>query len=515
MSSKAISDAPGKGGAAKAPRPAEVGPSVIREDEPGIARYVGMAGAMLVVIGGFSLALQFKFSRTALGPGWSTFLLAVGLVALLYHAAFDRDVQFRRIYMAFSYAAMAVGAFLCVVPYEKVWDQFPAGFLCLSLGLVFFLAYLRNEDDRKFREIGQRVLLGTGAVLLAVGLVGGNLYPDFLPGIGLLLGLLGLVYVVAFLGSRGVGDDLAYYVGLGLGGVAAVLAVIAIVRSAFYAGAGGFALVPHGLLLLLLAAFAGLVSLGFCSDARLVVLTRRELGALFYSPLAYFVLFAFTVIGWITFWFWLGGVARAEHPLPEPILAHFLGNILFIIVTIAAVPVLTMRSFSEEKRTGTLEVMLTTPVDESLVVLSKFFAALFMFLLVWLPIVLFLVALRVVPKPDTPFDYRPALSFTVALVATAANFISFGLLCSSLTRNQLISGVLTFSGMMLFTCVFMLKEWLHGPVWDSVIDHATYLALWSGAAQGKLFPPWLLFHVSLTVLFLFITVKVLEARKWA
>jgi ABC-2 type transport system permease protein len=486
---------------------------VLRDDDPGISRYVGMAGAVFVVVGGMSLFMQMKYSKVAIGPGWSTLLLAVGLVGLLYHAAFDRDIQFRRIYMAFSYAAIAVGAILCLVPYpDNMGDQFPAGYLCLCLGLIFLLAYLRNEDDPLFCEWGQRVLLGGGAALLAVGLIGGNINSNFFLGMGVLFALLGLVYVSGFLGSRGASDDLGYYVGLGLGGVGAVVIVVAVIRSAFYPGETGAFFVPNGLLLMVLGLLAGLISLLFCSDATIVVLTRRELSGFFYSPLAYFVLFAFTAIAWWRYFQWLALLDSYGQPVPEPVVSYYFLSFLPIIVTIGAVPVLTMRLFSEEWRTGTLEVMLTVPVGEATVVLSKFFAAMLMFMLVWLPFGLFLVALHIMGGKS--FDYRPMLSFGVVLLFVGSCFTSLGVLCSSLTRNQLVSGVLCFVGMLLFTGVELVRPTIRSPAILAILKHMNFISLWEESLQGKLIPPPLFFFASLTVLFLFVTVKVLEARKW-
>ena len=511
MSTKAITDAPG---ASRPPQGADLGPSVLRADDPGISRYVGALGALAVLFGGIVLITNLAFHKgPAISPGWSILIVAVGLVALLYHAAFDHDLQFRRVYMFFSYAAIVVGSGLCLAPYpDKMGDQFGPGFLCMSVGLVFLLAFLRNEDERMYREYGERVLLGVGAILLGVGLIGGNVNSDFLLGIGLLCCLLGLLAVTAYLSIRGVSDDVAYYVGLGLGGVGAVVFVTAFIRSAFYPGATGTYFIPNGLLLMVIAAVAGVISLGFCSDARFVVQTRREFGAFFYTPLAYFVLLAFTLAGEVNYGLWLFGMYRAAAPIPEPIVTNFVFGFLPVMVTIGSVPVLTMRLFSEEKRSGTLEVMLTTPVDEMMVVLSKFVAALFMFMLVWLPFALFLVSLRLIGGKS--FDYRPMIAFGVVLVVTGAHFTSLGLLCSSLTRNQLVSGVLTFCAMTVLTCVwfvsgFVRAKWLHG-----LVDHVSYLDLWLNALQGKLILPELLFHATMAVLFLFITVKVMEARKW-
>src|SRR5260370_40137114 len=100
-------------------------------------------------------------------------------------------------------------------------------------------------------------------------------------------------------------------------------------------------------------------------------------------------------------------------PTIEPIVQHYVFGFIPVVLLIFMVPILTMRLLSEEKRTGTLEVLLTVPVNETTVVMSKFLAALIFFLLAWLPWGLFLIALRI--QDGKPFDFLPLLSFLLAL----------------------------------------------------------------------------------------------------
>ena len=217
---------------------------------------------------------------------------------------------------------------------------------------------------------------------------------------------------------------------------------------------------------------------------------------------------------------WAARLLKANDPFPEPIIQGFLLNIPVVVLIIAIVPVLTMRLFSEEWRTGTLEVLLTTPVNEPTVAISKFLAAYLMYLLIWVPFGLFLVALWAIG--GTPFDYYPVISFGVAVAVSGAGFISMGLFFSSLTRNQLVSGVLTMAGMILFTCLLFMKgrmlgeskEQVASKGWPLVLQHINYLDLWIGGIVGMMDPKQLIFHLSMTVFFLFLTVKVLESRKW-
>src|SRR5207249_5308535 len=103
------------------------------------------------------------------------------------------------------------------------------------------------------------------------------------------------------------------------------------------------------------------------------------------------------------------------QPAQEPIVSEYFFALFPVVALLLQVPALTMRLLSEEKRTGSLEVLLTAPVNEGSIVLSKFLATWLFFILTWLPSGLFLIALRY--EVNQPFDYRPLLSFYIALAA--------------------------------------------------------------------------------------------------
>jgi ABC-type transport system involved in multi-copper enzyme maturation permease subunit len=339
-----------------------------------------------------------------------------------------------------------------------------------------------------------------------------------------MLSLLGLVYLTAFVATRGTSDELAYRVGLAVGVVGLLALLWGLGRSLYPVTVNFFRNnnnlpeyhVPFGILFILVGLIYLGTALGICSDNRVVVLTRRELAAFFFSPIAYIVLFAFTVAHGLAYFMTLLRL-MGDRVNMEPVVSQFILQWPPIFCIVFLVPALTMRLLSEERRTGTLEVMLTTPVDEGGVVISKFLAAFLMYLFIWLPFGFYLVALRLMG--GEPFDYRPLLSFAVALCATGAGFVSMGLFFSSLTRNQITSGVLTFAGMLTLTLVFLIKMFLvrdpmETSAWAVVLKHVSYIDVWIDSLEGKLVPKFLLFHVSATALWLFLTAKVLEARKW-
>ena len=179
------------------------------------------------------------------------------------------------------------------------------------------------------------------------------------------------------------------------------------------------------------------------------------------------------------------------------------------------VPVLTMRLLSEEKRSGTLEVLMTAPVSELSVVLGKFLACWIFYMLTWLPWWLFLVSLRYFGKET--FDYLPVLSFMLALGVISGGLLSMGLFFSSMTANQIIAAVLSFVGVMMHLVIYFVghSSALSGmPTVVEVFNYVNFFDLWQTALDGMIAPRYLVYHLSVTIFFLFATVKMLESRKW-
>jgi ABC-type transport system involved in multi-copper enzyme maturation permease subunit len=201
---------------------------------------------------------------------------------------------------------------------------------------------------------------------------------------------------------------------------------------------------------------------------------------------------------------------------PEPILLRYIFNFFPVLTLVVAVPMTTMRLLSEEQRSGTLEVLLTAPVGEWSVVLSKFFAALVFFMLAWCTWAVYPVAFRYMARES--FDYRPLLSFLLGMTTMSAGFLAMGLFFSSLTRNQIIAFIMAFVGMFMLTALawfmWMKEEAGTGTSAVQSLKHIAYLQHLSDLARGQVHIQYLVFHVSCAIFWLFLTVKVLEARKW-
>ncbi len=520
--------------------PLELAPSSVQDSAPLLSRWIGAFGLALVVLGGVSLLTALWGRTNVIGPVWGSLFVFVGLGGLLFHAANDADQQIRRAYMAFGFLWLALGAVLSLIPVKLAGMEtsavgvlfLPYGLFCFVLGLFFTMAYARNETEATVRDYAVFVVGGVGLALALTGFLGGTINPRFLVPYGVVLIPLGFAFLWAFISMRGTADELGYYAAFGTGAIGLVFFLIALGRSylppllekmhVISPGAPPYAM-PSGLLLMAGGLLYVALSAAFVSDRQFVVLTRRELGALFFSPLAYLVLVAYTILGGLLFanfvisnLYDIGAPGEIGGPIKvdEPIVTGYILSWFPIIAVLMLVPVITMRIFSEEKRTGTLEMMFTAPVDEAVVVLSKFFAVLIYFMLVWAPWGLYLVGLRA--WGGEPFDYRPLIGFAIALLATGSAFLSMGVFFSGVTRNQLVAAVFTFVGMFVLLFFFFAQRLLPGSyAWlRTVFQHLSFVDLWFSVMQGRMASRDLIIYPSLAIFWLFLTVKVLESRKW-
>jgi ABC-type transport system involved in multi-copper enzyme maturation permease subunit len=508
-------------GSYRSPFGQELAPSAVRADEPNFARIIGMVALCAVVVGSAVIAMNWyaevKKLQPRLIPSWAGWVAAIfGIGGLLFHAARDADVQIRRTYGAAGALLVLLAIVFCFVPSD---GQVGAWFLPIAtpaflLGLFFLLPFARHEDDPFWRRnlvIGVTVV---GAAMALTGLIGGEITGAFLLPNGAVAAFVGWIYLWAAIGLLGTDGELGYRLALGLG----VLGVLVIIAAAIRSIAGTHFFVPSGLVLIGIGVLYAILSVGICSERQVVVLARRELAAFFYSPIAYLVLFGMVVVCWINYFFFavfLQEQALQQQGVSEPILRDYVGpGIISFIAVPFIVPVLTMRLLSEEQRTGTIEVMLTAPVNEPAVVLSKFLAGLIFFLLVCLPVGLFLIPLRA--EGGKPFDVLPLASFVLAVICSGAAFVAMGLFFSSLTRNQIVAAVLTFMAMIALLAFYVVGQapTVFGTNLAAVVRPLSYVNFWTDSLGGKLLLRDVVGQLSMAIFWLFLTAKVLESRKW-
>jgi ABC-type transport system involved in multi-copper enzyme maturation permease subunit len=295
-----------------------------------------------------------------------------------------------------------------------------------------------------------------------------------------------------------------------VGAIGLLAFLIALGRSVYPGEKAYF--IPAGLVVMALGLTYALTAVFLVSDLTVVVLTRRELLAYFCSPIAYILLFISALVAWVNYNEFVFDLPRGVF---EPIVIQFyLGTLFGAFMLVFQIPALTMRLFAEEKRTGTYEVLMCAPVSEVPVVVSKLLAALVFYLLIWAVWLVFLLDVRV--EAGTVFEYRPLISFYLVLAANGAAFLAMGMFFSSLTRNQIVAASLTFVGMVAWIVPFyIIRDVPEGTTKHTILYHLSFINMWIESLQGRLHVKDLFIQASIAVFWSFLTVKVLEARRWS
>ncbi len=236
----------------------------------------------------------------------------------------------------------------------------------------------------------------------------------------------------------------------------------------------------------------------------------RELRAYFFSPLAYLVAAFFLVINGIVFGIIIGYLADPTFPGGRPLDFFFGGTWLFWLVLICVVPILTMRLLSEERRSGSIEVLMTAPVTETHVVAGKYLAALGFYAFLWLPTLLYAVIVDVY----SDIDWRTVGAGYLGLLGIGALFLALGIFASAMTKSQLVAAIVTFALILGFFCVVFLEGLVNGPVAKQVMEYLSVRKQMQDFSMGIVDTRYLVFDLSATVFFLFLTSRALAARKW-
>lgn len=245
-----------------------------------------------------------------------------------------------------------------------------------------------------------------------------------------------------------------------------------------------------------------------------LTLVRRELSAYFVSLTGYLVIAGVLLLAGMSFSIVLGSLNG--QPFDQPITEVFYNIGFFWLILLLATPVVTMRSFAYEKGAGTFETLMTSPVQDLEVVLAKFTGALVFFLLIWLPLLAYPFVLKRYATEPLPIAWGVLGSTLLGIFLLGCLFVSIGCFASSLTRNQLVAATNAFAlGMALFLLSFLsLLEPLQTGWRHQVASHISMIEHMRDFSRGVVDTRHVVYYVTLTVLFLYLNVKVVESRRW-
>lgn len=236
----------------------------------------------------------------------------------------------------------------------------------------------------------------------------------------------------------------------------------------------------------------------------ILAIYKKELRAYFVSPIAYIVVGMFLLISSYLFIH----ILYYMQNYPQASFEVFFLNIQFTLFLMA--PVLTMRSFSEEKRSGTIELLMTAPVTETQVVLGKFFAVMTLYFAMIIVTIQYPLILAYYGNPDL----GAILSGYLGLLLLGAAFLSVGMLTSSFTKNQIVAAVIGLSFLLIIMLLSAAKIFAQTAWVKEFFDYISISEHFDNFTSGIIDTKSIIYFFSFTILFLFLTVRSLETDKW-
>lgn len=241
---------------------------------------------------------------------------------------------------------------------------------------------------------------------------------------------------------------------------------------------------------------------------KFLAIARREWLSYFFSPLGYIVLAAFWFVNGFIFVNILGFLNQRGSQSVNPLALVFTNTYIWLFM-LFFIPAITMRLISEERKSGAIETLLTSPVSEATIVLGKFAAAFAFYAALWLPMIAYAMILSAFSK----VDWGIVAAALLAVMLLGAFFLAVGTFASSLSKNQIIAAILAFVMLIVIFSMGLLQSLANDPAWKDALG---YLNLWDHMdefARGVVDTRRIVYYASAAALFLFLAQSSLEVKK--
>ena len=250
-----------------------------------------------------------------------------------------------------------------------------------------------------------------------------------------------------------------------------------------------------------------------------MAIAQREIKAYFSSPIAYILigffalLFGYFYYALLSFFerqsmqmgMGMGGpqTMNVNQMLISPLLVNATVILLFVF------PLITMRTYSEEKRSGTIELLLTSPLTDLQIILGKFLGAMLLYCAMLAVTLLHVALLFLYGNPE----WKPILTGYLGLLLMGGSFLSVGLLISSLTKNQIVAAMATFGVFLMLWVINWIGSFV-GPTAQAVLQYLSITDHFDDFAKGIIDTKHLVYYFSFISLGLFLTMKSVDSERW-
>lgn len=255
----------------------------------------------------------------------------------------------------------------------------------------------------------------------------------------------------------------------------------------------------------------------------LYAIYRKEMGHYFVSPVAYVVVGVFLALSAFFFNYFLSAVMQQAlqmqmqememgmHPnidVTMEVMRAFFGLLSTLVLFLT--PMLTMGVFSEERKRGTMELLMTSPVTEGQIVLGKFLASLTLFAIMLLPTAGYLIFTYVRSEPVPP--WKMLIAGYVGILLLGGCLLALGSFISSLTENQLIAAVLTFAAFLIVWVIDLGRN--AGGTAGNVLQYLSVIRHYDDFTRGIIDTSSLIYYLSFIGFFVFLTVRAVDSMRW-
>jgi ABC-2 type transport system permease protein len=250
-----------------------------------------------------------------------------------------------------------------------------------------------------------------------------------------------------------------------------------------------------------------------------LAIAQKELKSYFASPIAYIVIglwallygyFFVTILSYfVRSSMQMGQLGQGPQAMNinQQLIRPVLQNVTILVLFL--MPMVTMRTYSEEKRSGTIELLLTSPLTDFQIILGKFFGAMALYGVMLAVTWIHLGLLFVYGNPE----WKPIVTAYVGLLLMGGCFISLGLFISSLTKNQIVAGMVTFAVFLLLWVITWIGS-AAGPTAEKITQYLSIVDHYDDFGKGVLDTTHFIYYVSFITFGLFLTAKSVDSERW-
>jgi ABC-2 type transport system permease protein len=254
------------------------------------------------------------------------------------------------------------------------------------------------------------------------------------------------------------------------------------------------------------------------SVRNVLAIAGKELRSYFASPMGYILIGLFALLFGAFFRVYLTGFAERSQQMAmgggggsinvnEWMIRGVLHNVAIIILFI--MPMVTMRTYAEEKRSGTMELLLTSPITDLQIILGKFLGAMGLFVAMLLVTAIDIAILFRIGNPEL----KPVLAGYLGLLLLGGCFLAVGLLISSLTKNQIVAGVMTFAVFLLLWIINWFADSV-GPTGRTIVSFLSITEHLDDFTKGIIDTKHIVYYLSFITFGLFLTAKSVDSERW-